>query len=77
MVVPVFIAIATPVATSIAATEGFELLHKPPCVPLLVYVVLLPTQRVVAPLTVPATIFEDTDNDFEAETGLPQPVPTV
>ena len=76
-VVPAFMAVTRPVLAFTVATVVFELLQVPPAVPLLVYVVVAPTQSGEVPFTVPAFTLGDTVNDFDEETGLPHAIPTV
>lgn len=54
VVVPALRAVTNPVSTFTVATPGALLLQVPPASPLLVYVVVVPTQRGEVPLTVPA-----------------------
>ena len=74
---PVAIPVTTPELEPTVATDGSELLHVPPPVPLLVYVVVSPTQIGVVPLTVPAVTSGLTVNVLDELVGLPQPLPTV
>ena len=48
------------------AIDELEDNHEPPAVPLLLYVVVAPMQRVVVPLTVPAETFPETETFFFA-----------
>ena len=56
------------------ATDGLLLDHEPPASPLELNVVLVDTQMVEAPLTVPALTFGLTVTDADALAGAPQPV---
>ena len=75
--VPAPVAVTTPVLGLTVATEVLLLLQLPPASPLLVYVVVAPIQSGVVPVTVPALALGLTVNDFDAVTGLLQPVLTV
>src|SRR4029078_1640334 len=56
-VVPAVTAVTSPVDAFTVATEVLVLLHAPPAVPLLVYIVVAPMQIGVLPLTVPSVTF--------------------
>jgi hypothetical protein len=76
LVVPADTAVTRPVDEFTVATDVLLLLHDPPAVPLLVYVVVWPIQSGDVPLTVPADTFAFTVNACEA-LAEPQPPDTV
>ena len=75
--VPALTPVTTPVVAFTVATEVLLLLHEPPAVPSLLYVVVDPGQIEAAPLTVPGLAAAFTVKVLSDDTGLPQPVLTV
>ena len=75
--IPALTAVTNPLVAFTVATAVLLLLHVPPVLPLLVYVVVTPIHKGLVPLTVPALAFALTVKLCDADTGLLQPVLTV
>ena len=68
-------AVTSPVAGFTLATPVFVLLHVPPAVPLLLYVVVVPIHNGDVPVTVPAVTFGLTvNNALLVKTSVQLPV---